>query len=94
MRVGLTFNMKRGEPEEAQEPPSSIRAEDQAEWDAPETIAAVQSALEQRHEVIPIDAGEDAYGMLRKARPDIVFNMAEELSVPAAKDTFPPYSST
>ena len=45
MRVGLTFNMKRGEAEEAQEPPSSIRTDVQAEWDAPETIAAVQKAL-------------------------------------------------
>ena len=89
MRVGLTFNMKRGEAEEAQEPPSSIRTDDQAEWDAPETIAAVQAALEERHEVIPIDAGEDAYATLQKARPDIVFNMAEGASGPCREGYIP-----
>jgi len=89
MRVGLTFNMKRGETEEAQEPPSSIRTDSQAEWDAPETIAAVQAALEERHEVIPMDAGEDAYAMLQKARPDIVFNMAEGASGPCREGYIP-----
>lgn len=77
MRVGLTFNVKQGDAEEAQEPPGSCRSDAQAEWDAPETIAAVKAALEERHEVISIDAAEDAYGVLRKTRPDIVFNIAE-----------------
>ncbi len=76
MRVGLTYNMKRGDSEEGSEPPSR-RSEVEAEWDEPETIAAVRSALEENHEVIPINAANDAYGALQKYRPDIVFNIAE-----------------
>ena len=66
MRVGLTFNMKRGETDESQEPPGKIYQDAQAEWDTPETIDAVLKALSERHEVIPIDAGGDAYGELQK----------------------------
>ena len=76
MRVGLTYNMKRGESEEGSEPPSS-RCKVQAEWDDPATIDAVQSALAERHEVILIDAAEDVYDALQRHRPEIVFNMAE-----------------
>jgi D-alanine-D-alanine ligase len=82
MRVGLAYNVKRGDTEEAQEPPGSIFNDLQAEWDAPETIAAVQCALAERYEVIPIDAEKDAYAVLEKTRPDIVFNMAEGASGP------------
>jgi D-alanine-D-alanine ligase len=76
MRVAVTFNMKRGESEESQEPPGS-RSDRQAEWDAPETVAAVVGALQERHEVIPIDAADDVYNALNSCRPRIVFNMAE-----------------
>jgi D-alanine-D-alanine ligase len=77
MRVALTFNMKRGETDEPQEPPGKNYSDAQAEWDTPETINAVQNALSECHEVILIDAGGDAYGELQKVRPDIVFNIAE-----------------
>jgi D-alanine-D-alanine ligase len=89
MKVGLTFNMKRGESEEAPEPPGSSRSDAQAEWDAPETIAAVRSALEERHEVIPIEAGENAYSELQKSRPDIVFNIAEGATGPCREGYIP-----
>jgi D-alanine-D-alanine ligase len=89
MRVGFTFNIKRGEAEESQEPPSSILPDDQAEWDAPETIAAVQAALGERHDVIPIDASTDVYTKLLKANPDIVFNMAEGSSGPGREGYVP-----
>jgi D-alanine-D-alanine ligase len=72
--------MKRGEAEEAQEPPGTSRPIDQAEWDTPETINAVKEALQERHEVILIDAGDDAYTLLQKTRPEIVFNIAEGTS--------------
>jgi D-alanine-D-alanine ligase len=88
MRVGLTFNLKRGEPEEGQDPPSSSR-EAQAEWDDPETVNAVIGALRERHEVIPIDAAVDAYNALRDGRPDIVFNMAEGASGPCREGHIP-----
>jgi D-alanine-D-alanine ligase len=72
--------MKRGEAEEAQEPPGTGRPIDQAEWDTPETINAVKEALQERHEVVLIDAGDDAYALLQKTRPEIVFNIAEGIS--------------
>jgi D-alanine-D-alanine ligase len=85
----LTYNMKRGELEEGQQPSGNLLADAQAEWDAPETISAVQSALEERHEVIPVDAAEDAYAALRESRPDIVFNMAEGVSGPGREGYIP-----
>jgi D-alanine-D-alanine ligase len=89
MRVGLTYTIKRGETEDGQEPPGSFLSDAQAEWDAPETIAAVQSALEEHHEVIPIEASEDAYAVLQETRPDIVFNMAEGTSGPCREGYIP-----
>ena len=50
-----------------------------AEWDAPETIAAVENALNSLGEVIRLEADADFPQRLRDARPDIVFNMAEGL---------------
>jgi D-alanine-D-alanine ligase len=88
MRVAFTYNMKRGDSEDAQEPPSS-RCEAQAEWDSHETISAVKKALEERHKVIPIDATVDVYDALRMSRPDIVFNMAEGSSGPCREGHVP-----
>jgi D-alanine-D-alanine ligase len=49
-----------------------------AEWDDEETISAVEKAIvKSGHEIIRIEADENAYEKLRDARPDIVFNMAE-----------------
>ncbi len=88
MRVGLTYNLKRGDPEDAQEPPSTSR-EAQAEWDEQETVDAVAAALRERCEVIPIDAAEDPYNALRDSRPDIVFNMAEGTFGPCREGHIP-----
>jgi D-alanine-D-alanine ligase len=81
--------LKQSDTEEAQEPPGSSPVDAQAEWDSPETIAAVQSALEERHAVIPIDAGKDAYELLQKTRPDIVFNIAEGETGPCREGYIP-----
>ncbi len=89
MRVGLTFNMRSRESDESSDPPESIQREVQAEWDAPETIDAVRKALAQRHDVILIDAANDAYIHLQKARPDIVFNMAEGANGPGREGYIP-----
>jgi D-alanine-D-alanine ligase len=51
-----------------------------AEWDTPETIAAVRDALRERHDVTLIEADQSAYGKLFEERPDIVFNIAEGLT--------------
>ena len=57
------------------------RADDAyAEWDSPETIAAVERALSGLGEVIRLEATADFPQRLRETRPDIVFNMAEGLS--------------
>jgi D-alanine-D-alanine ligase len=51
-----------------------------AEWDGPETIAAVHRALSALGDVVPLEATPDFPQRLRDAKPDIVFNMAEGLS--------------
>jgi D-alanine-D-alanine ligase len=51
-----------------------------AEWDAAETIAAVERALSGLGDVIRLEATRDFPQHLREARPDIVFNMAEGLT--------------
>lgn len=70
MKVAITYNIKQKE--------NTTGIEDYyAEFDDIETIMAVGSALSSRHEVIFIEADENAYNRLRKERPDIVFNIAE-----------------
>lgn len=62
-------------------PTSDPRTDDiYAEWDAPETIAAVEQALAGLGEVVRLEANADFPAKLRDARPDIVFNMAEGLT--------------
>ena len=63
-------------------PVAAISAPDDvyAEWDSPETIAAVERALSALGEVIRLEATPDFPQRLRDARPDIVFNMAEGLA--------------
>ena len=73
-----------------------------AEWDSPETIAAVERALSGLGEVIRLEANADFPQQLRETRPDIVFNMAEGLTgqnreshVPAICEFFGvPYSGS
>ena len=73
-----------------------------AEWDSPDTIAAVERALAGLGEVIRLEANADFPQRLRDARPDIVFNMAEglvgqnrEAHVPAICEFFGiPYSGS
>jgi D-alanine-D-alanine ligase len=50
-----------------------------AEWDAPETIEAVARALAAVGTVVRLEATEEFPERLRRARPDIVFNIAEGL---------------
>ena len=99
MRAGITYNIKKENPNESdKEVFSQIQSEElrkildngfaenythrlsdkYAEWDEFETIDAVKSSLEKAgHEVILIEADENAYDVLRRERPDIVFNVAE-----------------
>ena len=90
--IGLAYNQK---PSDDAEPPSktgtlnghnsasSIVATDlYAEWDEPETIAAVEAALAQVGDVIRLEANEEFPAKLNQVRPDIVFNIAEGLYGP------------
>jgi D-alanine-D-alanine ligase len=81
LRIGFAFNEK---PPAEDEPPGSRRSLDDrfAEWDDPETIAAVAAALGQAGDVIRLEADEDFPTRLRATRPDIVFNIAEGLHGP------------
>jgi D-alanine-D-alanine ligase len=69
-----------------EEPPSKtfdlsiaelIARDEFAEWDAPATIAAVESALSGLGKVVRLEATEDFPQLLRQTQPDIVFNIAE-----------------
>src|SRR3954471_12477298 len=50
-----------------------------AEWDAPQTIDAVADALAAYGDVIRLEATPEFPERLRRAKPDIVFNIAEGL---------------
>ena len=98
-------------PRPDEEPPSRIVgravaeliARDQfAEWDNPATISAVESALSPLGKVVRLEATDDFPEKLRKAKPDIVFNIAEgwngvnrEAHVPAICEFYGiPYSGS
>ncbi len=90
-----------GENSRSDEEPPSIRDEF-AEWDSPETIGAVEYALQKIGKVVRLEANEEFPDRLRRARPDIVFNIAEGLNganreahVPAICEFFGvPYSGS
>jgi D-alanine-D-alanine ligase len=73
-----------------------------AEWDSPETVAAVERALSALGDVVRLEATPEFPQRLREARPDIVFNMAEgftgqnrEAHVPAICEFYGiPYSGS
>lgn len=70
MRVGLTYNLKKGVKD-------GLPNDWDAEWDTEETINAVRSALSAQHDVISIEADENVVENLKDSKPDIVFNIAE-----------------
>ena len=81
---------------------AAVPADEFAEWDSPETIAAVERALAACGTVIRLEANADFPERLRAERPDIVFNIAEglhgvnrEAHVPAICEFFGiPYSGS
>src|SRR5574341_525569 len=75
MRVGITYNVKRSS--EHSEDSDDVPLDDQAEWDDPETVQTIIDTFSKYHDVIPIEAGLDAYEKLLRSRTDIVFNSAE-----------------
>lgn len=106
-KVALTYNIKPEEKNFSDTIPLSLQEKSTetfpkgmdshndtyAEWDTIETINALRDALELFHEVIMIEANENAYENYKNAHPDIVFNVAEcangtsrEAQVPAMLD--------
>jgi len=79
LHIGFAFNEK---PSEEEEPPSIGSHDEFAEWDDPETIAAVADALALAGRVTPLEADESFPQRLLDAKPDIVFNIAEGLHGP------------
>jgi D-alanine-D-alanine ligase len=78
---GRTAGTRGGVATQPQRTPSVAHADDAyAEWDSPETIAAVERALSALGDVVRLEATASFPQRLQEARPDIVFNMAEGLS--------------
>jgi D-alanine-D-alanine ligase len=65
------------------------KADTYAEWDTEETILAVKTALELNHDVVLIEANEEAYLKLLCSRPDIVFNISEGMRGPSREAQIP-----
>lgn len=67
--------------------PTRVSANDQpdrtndvyAEWDTMETIDAVRSAIEERYDVLMVEANEGMFAKLLENRPFFAFNIAEGL---------------
>jgi D-alanine-D-alanine ligase len=73
LRVGLAFNMKRID--------SHSGDDREAEYDAPETIAAISKAIESHgHVVVPLEATQEFPRALMASNVEIVFNIAEGMS--------------
>ncbi|WP_433933753.1 ATP-grasp domain-containing protein [Sorangium cellulosum] len=85
LRVGFTYNMKRGEPAAAEggstgKPSAGAAYDSEAEFDSPRTIQAIASAIESYgHTVVPLEATPDLPRALTAAGVDVVFNIAEGL---------------
>ncbi len=75
MRVGITYNVR--STQSSGEDGDDVPLDEQAEWDEPETVQFILDTLAKYHEVVPIEANDDAFEKLRQSRPELVFNIAE-----------------
>jgi len=80
MRIGLAYNEK---------PNAGPASDAYAEWDDPSTIDAVDQALSFFGNVVRLEADEVFPQKLARARPDVVFNMAEGLHGPCRESHVP-----
>ncbi len=69
LKIGFIYNLKDGR-----------GAEEQIEWDSPETIEAISNALAKIGAVTRLNANENIEEKIIAAAPDIVFNYAEGLN--------------
>ncbi len=85
LKVALVYNLIHPEVLQPQSPIDAI-----AEYDSPETVQAVQVALEAGgHHVVLLEADETIAEKLLSVRPDIVFNIAEGLRGPYRESHVP-----
>jgi D-alanine-D-alanine ligase len=75
MRVGITYNVR--STQTSSEEADDVPLDEQAEWDEPETVQFIIDTLAKYHDVVPIEANDDAFEKLRHSRPELVFNIAE-----------------
>jgi D-alanine-D-alanine ligase len=84
-RVGLIYNLKHNVPVGHDEPPDAL-----AEYDSLETVQALEDALlAGGHQVIHLEADETLIDTVRRAAPDICFNIAEGLRGDARESQVP-----
>ena len=97
MRIALVFSSKKGmsssiarlRPGLMGRANGLARSDLFAECDSDETIEAVHGALGEKYKVVPIEADENSFIKLRKARPDLVFNISERLFGPSRESHIP-----
>ena len=83
--VALIYNLKYHVPVGPDAPPDAL-----AEYDSVETVQAIENALlAGGHQVIPLEADETLLDTLRRAAPDICFNIAEGLRGDARESQVP-----
>jgi D-alanine-D-alanine ligase len=71
LRVGLTYNVRRT-------PQVTVDHDQDAEYDTPQTIAAIREAIESYgHTVVELEATPELSTLLPAAAVDVVFNIAE-----------------
>ena len=84
-RVGLIYNLKYNVCMGPDAPPDAL-----AEYDSIETVQALEDALlAGGHQVIPLEADETLPDTVRRAAPDICFNIAEGLRGDARESQVP-----
>ena len=98
LNVALTYNLKPESSPFAEELPpiqstenikTQTTVDTYAEWDTWETINALREAIEVYHEVILIEANDDAFEKFKEAKPDIVFNIAEGMNGSSRESQIP-----
>lgn len=84
-RVALIYNLKYNVSVGPDAPPDAL-----AEYDSVETVRALEDALlAGGHQVIPLEADETLLDTVRRAAPDICFNIAEGLQGEARESLAP-----
>ena len=88
-KVGMLESFQRLQTNKSLDENSEPRPDIFAECDSAETIDAVVESLRERYTVFPMESDEYAFDNLRKAKPDLVFNIAERLVGPNRESHIP-----